>query len=66
MIEWTPTHGTNQQWRITDTGDGYITIASVRSGKVLGVTQDSTADLATIEQQSANSGPGQQWRRIPV
>ncbi|MFI1226349.1 MULTISPECIES: RICIN domain-containing protein [unclassified Streptomyces] len=64
LVQWSATHATNQQWKITETGDGHVTIACARSGKVLGVTADSTANGATIEQQTPNGGTGQQWRRI--
>ncbi|MET9677787.1 glycoside hydrolase N-terminal domain-containing protein [Streptomyces sp. NPDC006482] len=64
LLQWYTSHATNQQWEITDTGDGHVVITCARSGKVLGVTGDSTADLATIEQQTADGGTGQQWRRI--
>ncbi|MCX5395284.1 RICIN domain-containing protein [Streptomyces sp. NBC_00094] len=64
LLQWHTSHATNQQWEITDTGDGHVVITCARSGKVLGVTGDSTADLATIEQQTADGGTGQQWRRI--
>jgi alpha-L-fucosidase 2 len=36
----------------------------VRSGKVLGMADDSAADGAAVEQQDADGGTGQQWRRI--
>ncbi|NEA54113.1 RICIN domain-containing protein [Streptomyces sp. SID13666] len=40
-----PHGGTNQQWTLTDAGGGYVKIMSLRSGKLLGVAGDSTADL---------------------
>nr|WP_303392130.1 RICIN domain-containing protein [Kitasatospora sp. NA04385] len=64
LIQWQSLHDTNMQWKLTDTGDGYVVVTCLRSGKVLGVTGDSTANGATIEQQTANGGTGQQWRRI--
>ncbi|MFE9044989.1 glycoside hydrolase N-terminal domain-containing protein [Streptomyces sp. NPDC007818] len=66
LVQWHPTHATNQQWRITDTGDGHVTLTSARSGKVLGVAAGSAADLATIEQQVPDGGTHQQWRRVAV
>lgn len=64
VVQWHPLHHTNMQWTVTEQSDGHVTITCVRSGKVLGITGDSTASGATIEQQTANGGTGQQWRRI--
>ncbi|WP_406458556.1 glycosyl hydrolase family 95 catalytic domain-containing protein [Streptomyces sp. NBC_00876] len=64
VTTWTPEHSTSQQWTIADAGDGYVTLTCVRSGKVLGITGDSAADGATVEQQEADGGTGQQWRRV--
>lgn len=64
ITQWTPEHSTSQQWTIADAGDGYITLTCVRSGKYLGMADDSAADGAAVEQQDADGGTGQQWRRI--
>ncbi|MCX4679237.1 RICIN domain-containing protein [Streptomyces sp. NBC_01433] len=64
IVQWTPEHSTSQQWKIADAGDGYITVTCARSGRVLGIAGDSDADGATVEQQAANGGTGQQWRRV--
>ncbi|WLQ46099.1 glycoside hydrolase N-terminal domain-containing protein [Streptomyces poriferorum] len=64
VTQWTPEHSTSQQWTIADAGDGHVTLTCVRSGKVLGVTGDSDADGAAVEQQEPDGGTGQQWRRV--
>ncbi|MDP5309500.1 glycosyl hydrolase family 95 catalytic domain-containing protein [Streptomyces poriferorum] len=64
VTQWTPEHSTSQQWTIADAGDGHVTLTCVRSGKVLGVTDDSDADGAAVEQQEPDGGTGQQWRRV--
>ncbi|MEU9947552.1 glycoside hydrolase N-terminal domain-containing protein [Streptomyces sp. NPDC047939] len=64
VTQWTPEHSTSQQWTIADAGDGYVTLTCVRSGKILGVTGDSDADGAAVEQQEPDGGTGQQWRRV--
>ncbi|MFI6607835.1 glycosyl hydrolase family 95 catalytic domain-containing protein [Streptomyces sp. NPDC050507] len=64
VTQWTPEHSTSQQWTIADAGDGHVTLTCVRSGKILGVTGDSDADGAAVEQQEPDGGTGQQWRRV--
>ncbi|MEV0916926.1 glycoside hydrolase N-terminal domain-containing protein [Streptomyces sp. NPDC049967] len=64
ITQWTPEHSTSQRWTIADAGDGYVTLSCVRSGKVLGIADGSTANGATVEQQEADGGTGQQWRRV--
>ncbi|MEW1602031.1 glycoside hydrolase N-terminal domain-containing protein [Streptomyces sp. NPDC093808] len=66
LTQWAPTRATNQQWRLSAAADGHVTVGSVRSGKVLGVTGDSTANHATVEQQTADGGAGQQWRIVSL
>ncbi|RPK38754.1 Endo-1,4-beta-xylanase A precursor [Streptomyces sp. ADI92-24] len=64
IVQWTPEHSTSQQWRMNQTSDGYTVVTCVRSGKVLGVRGDSTANGAAIEQQTPDGSAGQQWRLI--
>ncbi|WUX26923.1 RICIN domain-containing protein [Streptomyces sp. NBC_01438] len=64
ITQWTPEHSTSQRWTIADAADGYVTLTCVRSGKVLGIADGSTANGATVEQQEADGGTGQQWRRV--
>ncbi|WP_329873583.1 glycosyl hydrolase family 95 catalytic domain-containing protein [Streptomyces sp. SP18CS02] len=64
IVQWNPTYADNQRWRVTDTGDGHVTLTSARSGKVLGITDRSTSDGATLEQQTADDSAQQQWRRV--
>lgn len=66
IIQWDDAGGTNQQWMLLDTGDGYFKIGNVRSGKVIGVRGDSTADLAAIVQQTDANNLSQQWSLVPV
>lgn len=64
LIQWNPTGADNQRWKVTETGDGHITLTCARSGKVLGITDRSTSDHATLEQQTPDGSAQQQWRRV--
>ncbi|MFF9542566.1 RICIN domain-containing protein [Streptomyces albidoflavus] len=54
--------GLNQQWRLTDAGDGYVRVVAQHSGKCLDVDGASTADDARVHQYRCNGGTNQQWR----
>ncbi|MCX5208914.1 RICIN domain-containing protein [Kitasatospora sp. NBC_00240] len=64
LVQWNPTYADNQHWKVTDTGDGYVTLTCARSGKVLGITDRSASDGATLEQQTPDGSTQQQWRRV--
>lgn len=64
IVQWNSTYADNQRWKVTDTGDGHVTLTCVRSGKVLGITDRSTSDGATLEQQTPDGSAQQQWRRV--
>lgn len=48
--QWYDTDGTNQKWKVVDTGDGYYKLVSVNSGKVLDVASAATYDGANVQQ----------------
>ncbi|MDA5279260.1 RICIN domain-containing protein [Streptomyces sp. Isolate_45] len=64
LVQWNPTYADNQFWKVTETGDGHITLTCARSGKVLGITNRSAADGSTLEQQTFDGSAQQQWRRV--
>ena len=66
MIQWTCGTGTNQQWRLQDAGDGYVSLAARHSGKCLDVNSGSTADGAAMVQWTCGTGANQQWRRTKI
>jgi hypothetical protein len=47
-------------------GDAYYRLVSVRSGKVLGIAGNSTAQGAAAEQQTDRSATSQEWRSSEV
>jgi hypothetical protein len=55
----------NQQWRITDLGNGYYKIVARHSGKALDVESASQSDGARIHQWSYSGLTNQQWRIYP-
>nr|WP_254211920.1 RICIN domain-containing protein [Streptomyces sp. ADI95-16] len=64
LVQWTPAYADNQHWKVTDTGDGHVILTCARSGKVLGITDRSASDGATLEQQTPDGSAQQQWRRV--
>ncbi|HWF82595.1 MAG TPA: RICIN domain-containing protein, partial [Streptosporangiaceae bacterium] len=65
LQQWTSNGGTNQQWYLKPTGDGYYTIVSHDSGLVADVYGRSTSDGAQVVQWTANGGTNQQWQLVP-
>ncbi|MFI6929575.1 RICIN domain-containing protein [Streptomyces sp. NPDC050287] len=66
LQQWTPTGGTNQQWYLRPTGDGYFTIVSHDSGLVADVYGWDTSDGAKVVQYTAGGGANQQWQLVPA
>uniref|UniRef100_A0AAU2W250 RICIN domain-containing protein n=1 Tax=Streptomyces sp. NBC_00008 TaxID=2903610 RepID=A0AAU2W250_9ACTN len=66
VVQYTPGSAANQRFRFTPVGSGVYEIHITHGGTplALGVTGGSTSNSATIEQQTANGGTGQQWRRV--
>ncbi len=61
--QWTSTGGTNQQWEITDVGDGYYRLSPAHAtSKALDVEGISTDDGANVHIWEYLSGANQQWR----
>lgn len=52
----------NQQWLLSDAGNGYYTLTVKHSGKVLTVRDASTQDGAQIEQYEKNGSDAQLWQ----
>jgi hypothetical protein len=66
LQQWTANGGTNQQWYLRPTGDGYYTIVSHDSGLVADVSGQATTDGAPVVQWAANGGANQQWQLTPA
>ena len=62
VIQWPQNGGNNQQWIITDNGNGYYKILNRNSGLSLDVNGASTANGAGIIQWPWNGGNNQQWQ----
>lgn len=55
-------NGTNaQKWKVTHDGNGYVTLISVNSGKVLDVYGASTANGANVQQYVSKHTYAQKW-----
>ena len=59
--QWTPTGGTNQQFTLTDLGDGQYSVISVKTGKSLDVADVSIDNFANIQQWSYVGGNNQKF-----
>lgn len=66
IIQWPQNGGSNQQWIITDNGNGYYKIINRNSGQALDVNSASTANGAGIIQWPWNGGSNQQWQLAPT
>ncbi|NUT91108.1 MAG: RICIN domain-containing protein, partial [Saccharothrix sp.] len=66
LQQWSANSGTNQQWYLRPTGDGYYTIVSQSSGLLADVYAAATTDGAQVVQWTANSGLNQQWQLTPA
>ncbi|MFF7634913.1 RICIN domain-containing protein [Kitasatospora sp. NPDC008050] len=66
VIQWPGNGGTNQQWRLTGTGDGYYTITGVASGKALDVPNGTAVPGTQLDLSTPNGGTGQQWLVVPA
>lgn len=64
--QWSYNGGTNQQWKVVDTGDGYYKLVSVNSGKVLDVASAATYNGANVQQWDDNGGWNQKWEFTKV
>jgi len=66
LQQWTPSGGTNQQWYLRPTGDGYFTIISHDSGLAADDYGWDTSDGAKVAQYTAGTGANQQWQLVPA
>ena len=67
VIQWPYHSGTNQQWSLIATGDGYDYIQNLNSGKVLDDTGWSTSNGTAMEQwDEGNAQANQEWQLINV
>jgi hypothetical protein len=53
--------GTNQEWNVNPTSDGYVTLNPVNSGKCLDDSGMSLADGAAVVQWGCWGGDNQKW-----
>jgi hypothetical protein len=61
VIQWSPTGGTNQQWKLARVSGNVYTITGVGSGKPLEDPGSSTATGTQLDVWTANGGANQQW-----
>lgn len=65
ITQWTCHTGTNQQWRLQDTG-GRLQLIARHSNKCLTIQGAGTADGARAVQMTCGTGADQQWLRQAV
>lgn len=58
--------GYAQKWHVTTRDDGYCTIESLCSGKVLAIEGGSAAVGANVCQQTADGTDSQLWKLVPL
>ncbi len=62
VVQWSSNKGTNQQWKLTDLGNGSWSIRPVHSNKTLDVYNWSSAEQSPIKQWSNYGNDNQQWK----
>lgn len=58
--------GPNQQWLVTDLGDGFCSIVSVATGKALDIPGGLAIPQLPVQQFGLHGGPNQQWRFVTL
>jgi hypothetical protein len=66
VLLWSDHGSSNQRWDIQGTGDGYVTIKNLNSGKMLDVEKESMADGGNVLQWGRNGNYNQQWKLVRV
>jgi hypothetical protein len=64
--QWAPTGGTNQQFRVIDNHDGFVSIQAIHSLKLLDVADASLNNGAHVNQFQSNGGRNQEFSIQPV
>ncbi len=64
VVQWEENGGANQQWDITDLGNGYYSIRAAHSGKSMDVYEWSEEDGGDIRQWEYSGGDNQQWELV--
>ncbi len=63
--QWTKQGGSNQEWRIVATEDGYCKIISMQDeSKCVAVAENSAADGLNVELQQYSGADQQQWKLV--
>jgi endoglucanase len=66
IVQWDYWGGNNQQWKITNLGNGYYSIINRNSNKALDVNGGSTTSGTGIIQYDYSGGDNQQWRIVDM
>jgi hypothetical protein len=66
VVQWTDNGSADQQWHVTDLGNGYDALLDKNSGRGLGIWQAGTAAGASAVQWVQNASYDQQWQLIAV
>jgi hypothetical protein len=66
VVQWTGNTSADQQWHVTDLGNGYSTLLDKNSGRALGILAGSTSSGASAVQWVQNGSNDQQWQLVAV
>jgi endoglucanase len=66
IVQWDFWGGNNQQWKITNLGNGYFSIINRNSNKALDVNGSATTAGTGIVQWDYWGGNNQQWRIVDI
>ena len=65
-VQWTDNGSADQQWHVTDLGNGYSTLLDKNSGRALGILGAGTSSGANAVQWVQNGSTDQQWQLVAV
>jgi cytochrome c peroxidase len=66
IVQWSSSASNNQQWTMTDRGSGYYSFTCRTGGLAMDITGGSTADAATVCQNTYTGAASQLWSLVPA
>lgn len=66
IVQWTDNGSADQQWHVTDLGNGYKTLLNKNSGRAIGIYQGSNTNGANAVQWVQNNSNDQQFQLVAV
>lgn len=65
-MQWKDLNGTNQQFKLAKSSNGYVRLVNRFSGMAVGVRSAAKADGGGVVQNRDRGGADQQWQLVPA